>query len=256
MTAPAVRALEREVMVYRRLWRSSVFTSFLSPLMFLGAIGLGLGGLVDERTGAVDGLDYLVFVTPGILAAGAMQSAAGESLWPVLGGMKWIRYFHGMVATPLSPGDVLIGRLGWAAMRITLSSTVFVVVAALLGGVPSAWAVLAIPAAVLGGLAFAAPLCAFSATQEDDTAFPVIMRLGIVPLFLFSGVFFPLEQLPSALRSLAVVSPLWHSVELARGFTTGSFSVVGVLGHVAVLVGFVVVGAWAGVRTFTRRLTA
>lgn len=257
MIAPspfALRAFERDVVVNRKLWWSSLSTYFLTPLLFLGAMGLGLGGLVDERTGDIDGLRYLVFVTPGILAAGAMQSGAAESLWPVLGGMKWIRHYHAMVASPMTPADVLFGRLSWTAVRCTVSSAVFLLVAALLGGVPSWLGLAAIPFGVLGGLAFAAPLAAFSATQQDDFAFPVIMRLGVIPLFLFSGVFFPLEQLPGWLRSLAVVSPLFHSVELCRAATTGSLEALPVLGHVAVLVAFIAVGAWVGVRTFTNRL--
>ena len=255
MAPLAFRALERDIVVNRRLWWTSLTTYFLSPLLFLGAMGLGLGGLVDERTGEVDGLRYLVFVAPGILAAGAMQSGAAESLWPVLGGMKWIRYFHGMVASPMSPGDVLFGRLSWSALRITVSSTVFLLVAAALGAIPSLWAPVSIPFAVLGGLAFAAPLAAFSATQQDDFAFPVVMRLGIIPLFLFSGTFFPLEQLPEWLQPLAVISPLFHSVELCRAATTGTLEVLPVLGHVAALLVFIAVGCWLGVRTFTRRLS-
>jgi lipooligosaccharide transport system permease protein len=254
ITPLAFRALERDVVVYRKLWWSSLTTYFLMPLLFLGAMGLGLGGLVDERTGDVEGMRYLVFVAPGILAAGAMQSGAAESLWPVLGGMKWIRHFHGMVASPMGPADVLFGRLSWTAVRTVVSSTVFLAVAALLGAIPSPWAVVAVPFAVLSALSFAAPLAAFSATQQDDFAFPVIMRLGIIPLFLFSGVFFPLEQLPEGLRRLAVVSPLYHSVELCRAATTGTLEALPVLGHLAVLVLFVVVGALVGVRTFTRRL--
>lgn len=252
----AARVIERELLVYRRLWRASAVTQFLAPLLFLLAIGLGLGGLVDERSGEVEGLSYLVFVTPGVLAAGAMQSAAGESLWPVLGGMKWMRHFHGMVSTPLSPADVLGGRLVWTAARIAVSSTIFVSVGAALGGVPSAWGVLAVPSAVLCGLAFAAPLSAFSATQQTDFAFPVVIRLGIVPLFLFSATFFPLDQLPAGLRPLAVASPLWHGVELTRGATTGTLEVLPAAGHVLVLLAFLAVGYLVGCRTFTRRLSA
>jgi lipooligosaccharide transport system permease protein len=250
----ALRALERDIVVYRKLWWSSLTTYFLMPLLFLGAMGLGLGGLVDERTGDVEGMRYLVFVAPGILAAGAMQSGAAESLWPVLGGMKWIRYFHAMVASPMGPADVLFGRLAWTALRTVVSSSVFVAVAAVLGGIPSPLAVVAVPFAVLGALAFAAPLAAFSATQQDDFAFPVVMRLGIIPLFLFSGVFFPLEQLPDGLEHLAVISPLYHCVELCRAATTGSLEALPVVGHLLVLVLFIAVGAAVAVRTFTRRL--
>lgn len=251
----ALRVVERELTIYRRLWHSAVFTQFLSPILFLGAMGLGLGGLVDERNSDVAGLSYLVFVAPGIMAAGAMQSASTDSLWQVVGGMKWIRYFHGMVATPLRPFDVFVGRLVWASIRITCSATIFLAIAALLGGVPSLWGLVAIPSSVLLGLAFAAPLAAFSGTQENADIFPVILRLGIIPLFLFSGVFFPLEQLPDGLEPVAYVTPLWHGVELTRGATTGTLVAAEVLLHVAVLSAFVLVGTWFGTRTFTRRLS-
>jgi lipooligosaccharide transport system permease protein len=169
--------------------------------------------------------------------------------------MKWIRHFHGMVATPLRPVDVFVGRLSWAALRITLSSSIFLVIATLLGGVPSPWAVFAVPSAVLVGMAFAAPLAAFSATQQDADVFPVVLRLGVIPLFLFSGVFFPLDQLPDWLEPVAWVTPLWHGVELARASTTGTLGALEAAGHVAVLLVFVLIGTWFGSRTFTRRLS-
>lgn len=257
MTTPTVlRVVEREARVFRHLWRGSLFSSFLSPVMFLGAIGLGLGGLVQERTADLDGLRYLTFVTPGLLAASAMQAAAGDSLWPVMAGAKWIRTYHGMVATPVSAADVYGGHVIWTAVRTALSGAAFLVVAALLGGVPSAWGVLALPAAVLCAAAFAAPLSAFAATQQTDFTFPVIMRLGIVPLFLFSGTFFPIEQLPSWAQPLSMASPLWHGAELCRAATTGSVSWGAAVVHVLVLSACVAAGWVAGTRAFTRRLTA
>jgi lipooligosaccharide transport system permease protein len=251
-----LRVVEREFHVYRRLWRGLVFSTFLSPILFLAAMGLGLGGLVDENSGQVAGLPYLDFVAPALLVASAVQLAAAESMWPVMAGTKWIRMYHGMVATPIRASDVYGGFVIWNALRTVLSAGVFLLVAAALGAVPSAWGVLAVPAAALTAAAFCAPLAAFSATQESDQAFPVIMRLGILPLFLFSGTFFPIEELPAALERLAVLSPLWHGVELARDATTGHFEAWADLGHVAFLVACVVVGAAIGRRTFTRRLTA
>ncbi|CAN5836134.1 ABC transporter permease [soil metagenome] len=257
MAAPTMlRVVEREARVFRRLWRGSVFSSFVTPVLFLAAIGLGLGGLVDERNTDVEGLSYLVFVAPGLLAAGAMQSSAGDSLWPIMAGAKWLRTYHAMVATPVSAADVFGGHLVWTAVRTALSAGAFLLVATLLGGVPSAWGVLAVPFAMLGGAAFAAPLSAFAATQETDITFPVILRLGIVPLFLFSGTFFPIAQLPDGLQPLARLSPLWHAAELCRAATTGTLAWGSTVGHVLVLAGFVAVGAWFGTRTFTRRLAA
>jgi lipooligosaccharide transport system permease protein len=250
----ALRVVEREARVFRKLWKGSVFSTFLSPVLFLAAIGLGLGGLVDEGDGGVGGLSYLVFVAPGLLVAGAMQSAASDSLWPVMSGTKWQRTFHGMVATPLGAGEVYAGFLLWTAVRTTIFATSFLLVAAVLGGVPSPLGVLALPAAVLCAVAFAAPLAAFAATQDSDVGFPLVMRLGVMPLFLFSGTFFPIAQLPGWLERLAVLSPLWHGVELARGATTGSVDVLAAAGHLLALVVVIAAGSWAGVRTWSARL--
>ena len=209
---------------------------------------------MEQNRGTVAGVDYLVFVAPGILAATAMQQAAGESLWPVMAGMKWIRTFHAAAATPLAPSDVFGGRLLWIAARQAMTATAFVAVAALLGGIASPWAVLAVPTAVLTGQAFAAPLTAFSGGQESDTPFPLIMRVAIMPMFLFSGTFFPVAQLPDWLEPIAWVSPLWHGVELCRGATTGSLAWAPAAGHAAFLIACVVAGCWWGARTFTARL--
>jgi lipooligosaccharide transport system permease protein len=251
-----LRVVEREARVYRSLWRGVAFSTFVQPALYLAAMGLGLGGLVQSHSGHVNGLDYLDFVAPGLLVASSMQLAAGESLWPVLAGVKWLRFYFGVVATPIEPGELYGGWVLWGAIRSVMSASAFLLIAALLGAVPSAWGVLAIPAAALCGAAFASILTAFAVTQETDAAFPMIMRLGILPLFLFSGTFFPVSQLPSGIRWLAWFSPLWHGVELARAATTGQFDALPILGHIAFLVGCVAVGAWFGLRTFTRRLYA
>ena len=166
-----------------------------------------------------------------------------------------MRTSHAMVATPVGSGDVYCGFLAWVAIRAAMSGTAFLFVAALLGGVESAWGVLALPAAVLGGLSVAAPIGAFSATQETDLSFPIIMRIGVIPLFLFSGTFFPVSQLPSGLRPLSALSPLWHAVELARAATTGHVHWPAAIVHVAFLLACIAAGSAWGTRTFARRLT-
>ncbi|HKH25210.1 MAG TPA: ABC transporter permease [Acidimicrobiales bacterium] len=256
VSRPLLRQTEREARVWVRTWKGSLVSGLLTPLLFLGAMGLGLGGLVDENSGDVAGLSYLVFVAPGILAAAAMQSAAADALWPVMSGVKWTKTYHAASATPLAPSDVYGGYLVWMAVRLAMNATAFLVVAALLGGVPSAWGVFAVPAAVAGALAFAAPLAAYSASQDSDLAFPIIMRIVVMPMFLFSGTFFAVEQLPAGIRPLAWVTPLWHAVELARGATTGSLGLAAVAGHVAFLAACIAAGAWWGARTFGRRLAA
>lgn len=253
---PMLRVAEREARVWARYWRTTFLSGTLMPLMFLGAMGVGLGGLVDENRGTVDGVDYLAFVTPGILAATALQGAAGNSLWPVMGGMKWMRTFHAAAASPVSPGQVYAGYVAWGVVRMVINASLFVAIAAVLGGVPSAWGVLAVPAAALGGLAFAAPLTAYSAGADSDVTFPIVMRVAVMPMFLFSGTFFPVDQLPGWLEPLAWVSPLWHAVELCRGATTGSISLGPALGHLLFLAAVTALGARWGVRTFRSKLAA
>jgi lipooligosaccharide transport system permease protein len=256
MTASlAVRVIEHQAHIFRRFWRGSAVAYVLNPILFLGALGLGVGGLVNEGKGTVDGIEYLAFIVPGLMAASAMNGAAGESLWPVMAGTKWVRTYHAMVATPVGPGDVYLGIVVWTGVRAAFGATLFLIVATLFGGVLSWWAPLAIPATVLTALAFAAPLTAFAATQDTDFRFPVIMRLGVIPLFLFSGTFFPLSTLPLWLQWIGWVSPLWHASEIGRsmsyGLPPGSWPIGW---HYAVLVAYVVLGWVLAHRVFRARL--
>lgn len=260
MTHPALRQVEHELTIYKRAWRGSLATSFLNPLLFLAAMGVGLGQSIDRNgaaTGAatLGGARYLTFLVPGLLAASAMQVGASESLWPVQGGLSWQRFFHASAATPLRPSDIFSGWLLWIGARLLGTAAVFLAVATAFGAVPSATAVLAVPVAALTGLAFAAPLTAFTATRQGDTAFPLIMRFGVVPLFLLSGAFFPISQLPGVVRPLVWLTPLWHGVDLCRALTLGDVEPGRALLHLAVLLGFLAAGAAWGARTFTRRLT-
>ena len=254
-TPPVLRIVERKARVFARLWRGFVFSLFLNPVLYLAAMGLGLGHLVDQHSGHVQGLTYLEFVAPGMLVAIAMQVAAGESMWPVLGGVKWVNNYHATVATEITADEVLYGVVLWIAIRAMLGSVAFLIVAALLGAIPSAWGVLAIPVAGLCAAAFSAPLSGYSVMLESDLSFPLIMRIGILPLFLFSGTFYPISQLPSALQPIAQLSPLYHAVELARDATTGTFDLGPDVVHVAVLVACIVAGLAWGRRRFERRLT-
>jgi len=249
--------LEHRVATYRRTFRASAFTSFLTPLLFLTAMGLGLGGYVDRSGGAsLGGLTYLQFLAPGLLAATVMQSAAFEATFPIIGGLNWQRTFHAMYATPLSPRDIALGNLAWMAIRLAMISSVFTVVIVLFGAAHSPLVVLGIPVAVLTGMAFAAPIAAFSATQRTPNRFNVIFRFGITPLFLFSGTFFPITQLPAFLQGVAWLSPLWHGVDLTRGLVLGTFvdNPPVMIAHVVILSVIVVVSSWATIVLIERRL--
>ena len=146
------RVFEHRWVQYRRTFRSTIFTSFLTPVLFLTAMGLGLGSYVsDSAIDAMGGVSYLVFLAPGLLAATAMQSAAFEATFPIMGGLVWNRVFHAMFATPISGRDIALGNLAWIAARLTLIATIFTLVIVLFGAAESPLVVLAIPAAVLTG---------------------------------------------------------------------------------------------------------
>ena len=239
---------------YKRTWRGSIFGRFLSPLLFLLSMGLGLGSLVNRSAGGVDGVPYLQFVVPGILAAQAMWVAMGESTYQVLGAIRWQMQYHAMLATPIGVDDLLLGHLSYVAAQLTSATVIFMGVGALFGAWASWWVLLCLPVTVLTGLAFAVPIFAFSAKQENDSGFNILFRFIITPLFLFSGTFFPTSQLPVWLRPVAWVTPLWHGVEANRVLALGSPDALAVLGHTAYLLVFIAVGAWLARRTFRGRL--
>jgi lipooligosaccharide transport system permease protein len=211
--------------------------------------------VIDDNGRSVGGLSYLHFVAPGMLVASMMQQAAGDTMWPVVGGAKWDRRYFAMIATPLEPTDIQLATLIWVAFRTALSGTAFLLIATALGGIVSPWSVLAVPAGVLCALAFAAVLSAFSITQETEVALSLMFRLGLMPLFLFSGTFFPITVLPHGLRQVAWLSPLWHGAELARHAATADAHWSADAIHIIVLAAMITVGWRWGRRTFTRRLT-
>jgi lipooligosaccharide transport system permease protein len=249
------RAFRCWLTVYRRIWRSSVWSSVLGPLFYLGAMGYGLGSLVDKHgTARLGGVSYLAFVAPAILASSAMQTAIGEASYPVFGSIKWNKIYVGMQASPLRPADVFRGHLMFITMRIAMNAAIVTAFLFAFGATRSAWAVLAWPVAVLTGLAFAAPVAAWAVTLTKETSFSYLFRFGMMPLMLFSGTFFPLSQLPVWLRPLAYATPLWHGVALCRALSLGRADWPGALGHVAYLATLAAIGIWAGARTYRRRL--
>jgi lipooligosaccharide transport system permease protein len=239
---------------YKRTWRSSIVTSFLIPILYLTAMGVALGSLIDKHSHGVDGVTYVAFLAPGLLASTCMQIATNDTTWPVLGSIKWMRTYLAMLAAPLNVYDVLRGHLAWVATRISIVVSIYLAVMALFGTIYSPWAIVALPAGVLTGMAFGAPMAAFAATREKDVAFITIYRFVIVPLFLFSGTFFPVSQLPRFPEYVAYATPLFHGVALCRDLTLGQVHLGVDLGHAAYLIVWVGVGYAVGRRTFAKRL--
>jgi lipooligosaccharide transport system permease protein len=253
-TPPALRALGYWLYQYKRTWKGSLTTSFLYPVLYLAAMGLGLGSLVDRHTGGVDHVRYLVFLAPGLLAATAMQIGGTEATYPVMGAIKWQRTYYAMLATPLRLADVVLGHLAWITVRLATVTVIYLGVMAAFGATLSPWAALAAPAGVLTGLAFATPIAAFAATQQREVAFTTIYRMALVPLFLFSGTFFPVRQLPGWLQEVAYATPLYHGVALCRDLALGQLHPAGDVVHGAYLLALGTAGTVAAFGTFRRRL--
>jgi len=251
----AARQLRFWLTNYRRTWRGSIYSSVLNPVLFLGAIGLGLGSLVNAHgTARLGGVSYLAFLAPGLLAAAAMETAVGESTYPAYGSLKWNKAYQAAVASPLRPVDIFHGHVLFVTLRLAMNCAIFLAVAAAFGAVRSLWMIAALPVGVLTGLAFATPIEAWAVTRTRDTSFTMIFRFGMIPLFLFSGTFFPITQLPSWLQPVAYLTPLWHGVSLCRALNLGTAD----LGQVAIDVGYLAAlataGLLAGNRTYRRRL--
>jgi lipooligosaccharide transport system permease protein len=237
---------------FRRTWRGWIATMFGIPVLNLLAFGYGLGHLIGQSSGDVDGVRYVAYLAPGLVAATAMQSATEESTWAVMTAIKWQRTYYAMLATPLTARQILLSHLLWAATRVAMSAAILLALIAALG-LGSWWAILAFPAAILIGLAFAAPVMAFSGRVQSESSFAMLYRFGIVPLFLFSGTFFPISQLPRWLEVLAWVSPLWHGVDLCRDLVLGRLQWLDLL-HIGYLGVLLAVGLWLADRSFRRRL--
>jgi Nod factor-specific ABC transporter NodJ protein len=238
---------------YRRTWRGTVVISVVNPLLFLVAIGVGLGHVVSHPA-SLDGVSYLSFFAPGMLAAAAMQNGIVESGFPVSQGVGRGGSYRVAVTTPLESTDILIGHLLFMAMRIAMSAAAFVVVMLAFGAAKSPLVILTIPAATLTGLAFATPTAAFAATVSSPRVVNNLFKWVVMPLYLFSGTFFPVTQLPLGLRALAYATPLWHGVDLCRTLSLGTATWGGCAVHIVYLSAVVAIGVFVARHTYRRRL--
>jgi lipooligosaccharide transport system permease protein len=218
-------------------------------------MGVLLGAYIDESTANLNGAPtYLDFIAPGLLAGTAMQVAVSEAMWPVMAAIKWDRTYHAMLATPLRVVDIMVGHLSYIFVRLVVTCVAFVVVLSLVGTLPTAGgALLALLAALLTGMALAAPVYAYSAGAENEQGFPLIYRLGVMPMFLLSGAFFPVWNLATPLEWLAKVTPLYHGVELCRMAALGEWRLMALV-HLAYLSALGAVGLWWGARRLGRRM--
>lgn len=228
------------------------------PIIYLLGLGIGLAALIEMpiNDGGVE-VDYLVFVAPALLMTAAFAVASEEFTYPVMSGFKWRRYFYGFSASPISPPQIASGVVVGASARMLLAVGGYYIFIWLFGAVPEpALGWIAIIVGLAGGLAFGVPLMAYAASIEDDKGqFATVQRFVFMPMFLFSGTFYPLATLPIWLQWIGWVSPLWHATELGRMFTYGPVVLTWMtLVHVVYLLGLIVGGWVVARRLFVRRL--
>jgi lipooligosaccharide transport system permease protein len=248
------RLVQRNLLVYKRGWMV-IFSGFFEPLFYLLGIGYGLGTLVGD-VALADGrhISYAAFVAPALLAQASMNGAIAESIFNVFFKLNFSKTYDAILATPLGIREIAVGEMLWSLFRGTLYVIAFVLVMIGMGLVESPLLFLVIPASILIGASFSAACLAASAYLRTVQDFDLPMGLVVMPMFLFSGTFFPIDQLPAALEVVARFTPLWHAVELCRGATTGTLGLVPALVHVGYLAACVAVGCRFGVRTFSAKL--
>jgi lipooligosaccharide transport system permease protein len=239
--------------LYRRTWRGSLFSTFLLPLLFLFGMGVSLGSYVD--IGGRLGVSYLDYIAPGLLASTALQVAISESTWPILGGFEWRRTFFAMQASPLRPQDIVGGESMFVLMRVGTCAIGYLIAMAIFGTLHSWWSLALLPICLLLGAAVTGPVIAFAATIKSDNMFALLYRFAIIPMTLFAGVFFPVDQLPWLARWVAYVSPLWHGVELCRAASLGTSTAIPIEAQVAYLAAWAVFGYHLARARFRARLS-
>jgi lipooligosaccharide transport system permease protein len=238
---------------------SSLAEAVGTPLLYLLALGFGLGSLVDSGPGgdsdALGGVPYVQYIAPALLVAAAVQVGMGESSYPAYSRFKWTRVFWGVTATPVTPGEVADGQTLFIATRMVAGSTLYYLVLLAFGVAGGPAGVLMIPVGVLTGIACAVWVLALGAhMRSEGGAFNVLFRFVLVPMTLFSGSFFPITEIPLVIRWLAWLSPLWHGNEVARAAALGDLQSWPTVGHLGYLTVLLVAGLLVARRFYRARL--
>jgi lipooligosaccharide transport system permease protein len=240
----------RNARVFSRLWKGSLAPQFIDPLFYLVAMGYGLGTYIAS----INGVPYRDFIAPGLIASSVMWSASFECTYNVYIRMREYHLYDAVLSTPVEVQDLVAGDLAWSSIRAVIYGTVFLSVVTAFGLIDSWWA-LAIPfAIVIGGLAFSTIAYTFTALIPRIDLYSYYFTLGITPMFLFSGIFFPFNQLPGWVEVVAWFTPLYHLVEVTRGLANGPGPIV--LLHLGILLAISLALFAIPVRAVRRRLVA
>ena len=213
----AFRVWQRHLTVYTKLYKSSIALNFVEPILYLAALGLGLGAFVKE----IDGVPYIKFIAPGIIASSSMFATIYECTYSTYVRMTYQKTFDAILATPVNLDDLVAGEVMWGATKSLLYGTIIIIVISLFGLVDSPLIVFVIPLLFISGLIFAEISVIFTAIIPGIDSFNYFYTLFMTPMFLFSGIFFPLDNLPPVVSKIAFFTPLYHLVNICRGLSSG-----------------------------------
>jgi lipooligosaccharide transport system permease protein len=217
----AFRVWQRHLTVYTKLYKSSIALNFVEPVLYLAALGLGLGAFVKE----INGVPYIKFIAPGIIASSSMFAAIYECTYGTYVRMTFQKTFDAILSTPINIDDLVAGELMWGATKSLLYGTIIIIVISLFGLVDSPVIILAVPVLFITGLIFAEISIIFTAIVPGIDTFNYFYTLFMTPMFLFSGIFFPLNNLPLIVSKIAFFTPLYHLVNICRAFSSGQLSI-------------------------------
>jgi lipooligosaccharide transport system permease protein len=235
----AFRVWQRHWLVYTKLYKTSFALNFAEPALYLVAMGFGLGAFVQD----INGQSYIRYIAPGIVASSSVFAAVYECTYGTYIRMTFQKTFDAILATPVNLDDLVTGELIWGATKSVIFGVSITIVITLFGLVDSPLILLTIPFIFLGGLIFAELSVIFCAIVPGIDSFSYFYTLFMTPLFLFSGIFFPLDTMPRVVFDLASLTPLYHLVNICRAFAAGTFSGAGwsmvwIIGTAAILAPF------------------
>jgi lipooligosaccharide transport system permease protein len=250
----AIKLVQRNILAYKHYWIAFI-TGFFEPVFYLVAVGFGVGQFIDTVSYSGAPIDYPSFLAPGLLAIATLNGALFDGFFSPFFKLNWLKTYDGIVTTPVSIPDIAVGEIIWALVRGTIYGAAFLIVMLVLGLMHSPWALLALPAVMLSSGALAAGCMILTGITRQISALEKVMTLVVLPLFLFSGTFYPLSVYPAFLRPVIQSTPLYHSAALLRALTTGEVG-THTLWNVAYLVAFFLIAGYIAIRLMKRRLTA
>ena len=214
----AFRVWQRNFTVYTKLYKSSIAFNFVEPILYLVALGFGLGGFVKE----INGMPYINFIAPGLIASSSMFATASECTYGTYIRMTYQKTFDAILATPVNIDDLVAGELMWGATKSVFYGSIITLVISFFGLIDSAVIILIVPVLFLSGLIFAETAVIATAIVPGIDSFSYFFTILLTPSFLFSGIFFPLDTLPAIVTKIAFFTPLYHLVNICRTFSSGS----------------------------------